>query len=199
MKYTLSRLQSDVMARLGEMVRPHSSSEIDIPWPEEVVGMKVESLLGEIGAKLISESPLESLGGAVDLPTDAVSAMRKMPCGLVGVDVKLPECFLRLVSVKMAGWKRSVSSAIAYGDPDWCRQFSFEPGIAGSPECPRAYLVSDGCGLLLRLSGSESADDSLEWLRFWTVPCVGDDGNFNFPESLYPLLVASIACHLTSS
>lgn len=197
MRYMIEGLRADVMVRLGEIARPQGqTSAPDIPWPEDIIGLKVSSLLGEAGARLIREAPLELLGsGVVDMSGEVAKLV--MPCGMYAADVRLPEGFLRLVSVKMAEWQGSVSSLITPSMADWRRQWSDHLGIAGCPEWPRAYLHSDGEGLMLRLVGSCSAEDTLEWLGVWSMPKPDQDGGFDFPSPLYPSLVESIAASIS--
>lgn len=203
MKFTFQKLQADVMARLGEIARPQGLSESQpelsgVPWPEDIIGLKVRSMLPQVGAELIREAPLGVVGCPVVGLSGSPVSMKEMPCGLYGAEVRLPEEFLRLVSVKMSGWRGCIYSLISPEMSDWRRQWSPHPAIAGCAEWPRAYLDSDGEGLLLRLVGSVTAEESLEWLRLWTVPAVDDLGEFDFPEVLYPQLVGSIAGMLGS-
>ncbi len=197
MKYTLQKLQGDVMARLGEIVRPQClMSEVQasagIPCPEDVVALKIRSLLPGVGLKLIREAPLDMLeGGVVGVSREL--SMRLMPCGLYAAECLLPDAFLRLTSVKMVGWQHSVSSLILPGSAEWSRQWSPETGIAGCQERPMAYLASSANGRLLRLLGSESEGDALEWLCGWSVPDVDMEGNFDFPEALYGDLIGYIS------
>ncbi len=191
MRYNLQQLVSDVMARLGEIARPQSQlGDMGIPWPEDIVALRDGAVLGGVGARLILESPLEHLGAG--MPVEEVATMRSMPCGLYGAEVRLPEGFLRLVSVKMAGWCKGENAVYAPGTTDWNRQWSSFQGIAGCPEAPRCYIDSDGAGMVLRCLGSHDVDDTLEWLRVWTVPVVNELGEFEFPEALYPQLVLSL-------
>ena len=188
------------MARLGEIARPQNALPSQpalaaVPWPEDIIGRKVTYLLGEIGSKSIKEAPAEWLSGAPAISAGEVG-MRMMPCGLYGAEVRLPEGFLRLTSVKMAGWSRSVCSLIIPGSAEWCRQWSAETGISGCHARPRAYLDCGGDGFFLRLLGSECADDSLEWLCGWCVPAVDEEGFFEFPEGLYSELAGAIADRL---
>lgn len=200
MKYSIQKLRSDVMARLGEIARPQTSltdrSALSaVPWPEDIIGLKVASLLGEIGSELIREAPAEVLGGA-PVKSGGEMTMRMMPCGLYGAEVRLPEGFLRLMSVKMAGWRRGVHTLVLPASEEWTRQWSEERGIAGCPERPQAYLDRDADGMLLRLLCSDSEEDSLECLSGWCVPLLDEEGEFDFPEALYAELVGAIAAKL---
>lgn len=193
MKYSIRKLQTDVMARLGEIAQPQSLLSMSgVPWPEDIIGLKVRTLLGETASRLIREAPVESLGCGVSLICGDVS-MRMMPCGLYGAEWRLPDGFLRLISVKMAGWTGGVNHPIVPGSSEWRRQWSAERGIAGCPERPRAYLDSDGEGMMLRLLGSESEEDTLEWLSGWSVPEISEEDEFEFPEGLYSELVGAVA------
>ncbi|MDE6637499.1 MAG: hypothetical protein K2K32_04595 [Muribaculaceae bacterium] len=189
---TLDQLQRDVMSRLGENPQPQPSYEvIDIPAPVDVIRQKIASYLPEIGSRLIREASSDSLGDGEGIDVSVVK--RKMPCGLYAADVKIPEDFLRLVSVKMSGWTRSVNQLIKSGDKEWSRQWSAESGIAGSPWRPKAYMVREGQGLMLRLIGCEDEDDALDWLRVCRCPVPDATGSFHLPSSLYAFLVSEIA------
>lgn len=192
MKFAVASLEADVMARLGETARPRSTdSSADLPRPEDIVALKIGALLPEQGAALIKEAPHHMLGSGVSLTVSPT--WRLMPCGLYAAEIPLPEGFLRLVAAKMSGWRGSVYSLIEPDGAEWSRQWSAHMGIAGCPEWPRAYLDSCGDGPLLRLVGSVEADCQPERLGVWCVPSVSSDGEFDFPEPLYPSLVGAIA------
>lgn len=196
MRYTEEKLCVDVMARLGEITGPQSQASVsDIPGPADVIRLMVRSLLMEEGAKLIREATPELLGSGVPVPVGKI-AMKLMPCGLYGAEVRLPGGVLRMVSARMEAWERSAVSLTLPEAGDWNRQWSANPGIAGCPEAPRAYLDSDGEGMLVRLIGSESEEDTLEWLGVWCVPEPDEEGVFEFPEALYPPFVERISLAL---
>lgn len=218
MKYSIETLTRDVMARLGEVPRPQQSlpspsSDFQadsqtplsgIPWPQDMMALKVRGLLPEVGSRLIREAslPLEGNVGegtpcSVGLEVSASLVSRLMPCGLYAVEVQLPEDFLRIGSAKMGEWLHSVSETVAPRDSDWACQWSSEPGIAGCPTRPRAYLDSGSAGLLLRLVGSEGGEDALEWLRVWRIPVADEEGRFRFPAVIYPELVSALTKRLS--
>ena len=174
MTFNIDTLIRDVRGRIGEIA-------------DEVARM-IESMLPEIGAGIIRGAPLDQLGGG--MPTVGETTSRLMPCGLYAVEVTVPEDFLRLVSVKISGWQRSANTLILPGDAAWECRWSAEPGIAGSPARPRAYLGPEGGVNILRLIGSESVDAALEHLMVLTIPKAPE---FHFPSQLYPELVGRIA------
>ncbi|MDE6633100.1 MAG: hypothetical protein K2K23_08895 [Muribaculaceae bacterium] len=174
------------MVRLGEISRSQTSvAATDIPAPADIVAAKAAALLPEVGAKLIVEASRSLLEGGVDM--EAEVAFRLMPCGLHAAEIRLPEEFLALTSLKMSGWERSVSRLVLPDEADWDCQWSEEPGIAGCQARPRVYLD----GNVLRAIG-DGADAAIEWLRGWKIPSPGSDGKFHFPASLYPALVGGI-------
>lgn len=188
MFYTLQQLQGDVMARLGELGTPLSSLPASVvPGPAEVVARKIESILPEAGARILREAPHELLGGGVLIEVEMTT--RLMPCGLYAGEAVISDDFLRLVSVMMSDWSRSAHILDLPGSPDWERQWSSEPGIAGCPCCPRAYLDRYGEGLLLRVVGSDDSAATLEWLRGWCLP---KPPAFHFPLQLYQSLISEI-------
>lgn len=192
MKYSVARFSADVMGRLGEIARPQDQSDAsDVPWPEDIVALRVRSLLGEIGTRLITGAPHERLGDGV--PLSGQASMRLMPCGLYAAEVPLPPGSLRLVSARMSGWIRNAVTSVLPGSPDWSRQWSAEPGIAGCPSAPRVYVDRDVTGLMLRLVGSVSEDDSPELVSVLTLPEPDGEDKFDFPEILYQDLIREIA------
>ena len=174
MTYSIEKLIRDVAGIAGEMA--------------DEVALMIEGMLPEIGAGSIRGAPFDRLGGGVPIAVETAS--RLMPCGLYAVEVVLPADFLRLVSVKIPGWQRCANHLILPGDAEWECQWSAEPGIAGCPARPRAYLATEGDGMILRLVGSESADASLGHLRVLTIPAAPE---FHFPSQLYPDLIGMIA------
>lgn len=191
MRYSVERLCADVMARLGEIARPHGlSSACAVPWPEDIIHAKCLSLLPGEGASLIREAPVALLGAGLACG-DII--MRKMPSGMYAAEVRIPEGFLRMVSARMGEWRGSVRTLILPESAEWARQWSAQPGIAGCPERPCAYLDSDGEGRLVRLVGSVGAGDALEWMGVWCVPVGDEEGGFDFPGALYAELVGRIA------
>ena len=193
MRFSLQRLTADVMARLGETARVPAqlSAFPGVPWPEDVISVKVASLLGEVGSSLILAAPREHLGSGLHIVIEP--RIRLMPCGLYCAEISLPGGFLCLMSVRMSGWVRSVETLILPGAPEWSRQWSKEPGIAGCPGRPLAYLDREGDAMMIRVIGSEDPEDTLSWLTLWSVPAVDEEGWFDFPETLYAGLVAAVA------
>ena len=191
MEYTIERLESDVKARLGEISRPQPAfSDSGIMSPADVISIKVVKSLAEVGSRLILDAPLELLQGGVELLVE--TQMRIMPCGLYGAELILPAGFLRLISMRMAAWSRSVRHLILPGSAEWECQWSAEEGIAGCPERPRAYLDAG----LIRVVGSPSDTDTLASFRCCNIPSPDTEGRFSYPDPLYPSLVASIASSL---
>ncbi len=192
MLYTLQQLQADVMARLGEFgINLPSLPASAVPCPAEVVARKIESILPEAGEKILREAPHELLGGGVQIEAELTT--RRMPCGLYAGEIVISDDFLRLVSVKMSDWSKSAFTLVVPGSPDWECQWSSEPGIAGCPCSPRAYLDREGEGLLLRVVGSNDSAATLECLRGWCLPA---PPAFHFPLQLYHSLINEIICSL---
>lgn len=191
MLFTIVRLQSDVMVRLGEIAQPQPTlSATTIPGPADIVATKIKIMLPEIGSKLIRETSPDLLGnGEIAEPE---FSMRKMPCGMYAAEIALPEGFLRMVSLKMESWSRSVGRLILSGSADGECQWSTESGIAGSPDRPRVYLDGD----IVRAVGSKTESDKIERFVCWQIPSVAEDGTFCFPAALYPILTSIIAAKL---
>ncbi|MCM1489272.1 MAG: hypothetical protein NC095_00370 [Muribaculum sp.] len=184
---SIEQLIEDVMSRMGETSEVSPSAGLTgVPTLEDILKRKISSFLPEVGKKLLVEASAEMLAGAEDYHVE-VSA-RKVPAGLYAVDIPLPEDFVRLVSLKMRSWQRSVEKVFTPGSDGFQRQYSAEPGISGCPLCPQAYL-SNG---ILSAIGSETASDTLEHLHLWRIPTPDSAGNFHFPAPLYPDLLSHL-------
>ena len=103
MTYNIDTLIQDVRCRIGEIA--------------DDVALMIGSMLPEVGAGIIRGSPLDRLGGGMLTVSETTS--RLMPCGLYAVEATLPEDFLRLVSVKISGWRRPANSLILPGATAW--------------------------------------------------------------------------------
>lgn len=195
MIYDIAGLTCDVMARLGE--KRQICGGMPFTTIAEAVELKVKSLLPPVGKRLMVGAPVLDCGGwkTSVICGDLEVTMLKMPCGLYACDIPLPEDAVRILSVRMEGWTRSATRVILPDDPDWECQWSAEPGIAGCPERPQAYLQSED-PLRLRCLGSESADDALATLLFLQIPNPDEDGKFRFPAALYPELISEIVKEL---
>lgn len=172
---------------MGENPDAEASAQ-GIPTVRSALERKIGSLLPEVGGTLLREAPASSLGGAESL-ADAAVTVRMAPCGFYAADIELPEDFVRLVGLRVAGWKRTVSEVVGAGDALYACRWSAEPGIAGSAERPKAYLRASASGYVLTAIGGESAEMTVEQLLLWRQPKADPDGNFRFPEALYPALV----------
>lgn len=193
MIYTLEQIRHDVMSRMGETPEVSPSSSLgSIPHISQILDRKIRSLVPEFGSKLILDAPLEKLTGAEEYTADITP--RKSKCGLYAFDIPLPDDFLRLVSVRMKSWERAVLSVITPDSDKYLCQYSPEPGIAGCPSRPMAYL-SPG---ILTAIGSASPSDSLDHLLLWRIPSLSPSlsdssslsDSLSFPASLYPLLLS---------
>lgn len=196
MTYTIETLTEDVMARLGENARPLSASESEygLPSARGLMERRVTKMLPEAGSTLILEASACQLAGGE--PAGEAHSMQKLPCGLYGAMIGMPADFLRICTVKMAGWQSPVTEAVGIGSGDSGRKWSKHPGIAGCPSRPRVYVGMTDSGLMLTAVGSESATDTPDCCLIWRIPKADAEGRFRFPEALYPALVTLIATSL---
>lgn len=186
MTYDLNRLTADVLMRMGEVVRPQSTSDLHgIPTPSDAVAARIRSQLPLTGGRLILEAPPAMLGEGELPETDSNQIC--MPCGMAGTDINLPSDTLRVVSVSIGDAIIPGSSLVGPESGAYMRQYSPESGIAGSPERPMCYLLPGG---VLRVVGT--GPDAAVSVRIWRVPEADEEGNFRFPEKLYAELVGQL-------
>lgn len=190
MEYTLHQLCDDVLALMGET--RDEAADSDVLSVARILERKIAVSLPEIGARLIRDSPPELLGGAECL-AGADTAVGQMESGLYALSIKLPEDFLRLVEVRLSGWRRAVHDVSVPGTPLFNCRWSREPAIAGCPEMPRAYLSAAGTGWRLTAAACASVSPEVESLLVWRIPRADSAGRFRFPSALYPVLVDMLA------
>lgn len=96
--------------------------------------------------------------------------------GYVG-KFKLPDDFLRLVSVRMESWKRN-ARGITEDDEEYSQQLSVFAGIRGNASNPIAAVVQGSDGLYMELY-SCTQKDTLQWFRYIAMPDIdtSNDGS----------------------
>lgn len=195
MKYTLQQLQADVMALLGENARQRDAlAGVDVPGTVGMLSARIKRLLPVSGKILLQDAPQHLLGGGEPLTPPFSTCL--MPCGLYAVDMELAADTVRIAGIQLKEWSRGVSSVFTPDQDGWRRQWSREPGIAGSTANPLAYMTSSSAGILVRAVGvaAPPADTaSYPSLTAWRIPVADESGYFCFPAHLYPDLVNKIA------
>lgn len=123
----------------------------------------------------------------IDTSTDGTAAAKKtgdndnltlsaQGDGYVG-KFKLPDDFLRLVSVRMESWKRN-ARGITEDDEEYSQQLSVFAGIRGNASNPIAAVVQGSDGLYMELY-SCTQKDTLQWFRYIAMPDIdtSNDGS----------------------
>lgn len=195
MMYTLLQLQSDVMALLGENARQRDAlAGVDVPGAVGMLSARIKGLLPICGKILLQDAPPHLLGGGEPLTPRFSTCL--MPCGLYAVDMELPADTVRIAEIRLKEWSRGVNHVFTSDQDGWRRQWSREPGIAGSPSNPLAYMSPSSAGILVRAVGvaAPPADTaSHPSLTAWRIPTADESDHFSFPEHLYPDLINKIA------
>jgi len=195
MTYKLQQLQADVMALLGENARQRDAlAGVDVPGAVGMLSVRIKGLLPVCGKILLQDAPQHLLGGGDSLTPRFSTCL--MPCGLYAVDMELPADTVRIAEIRLKEWARGVGLVFTPDQDGWRRQWSREPGIAGSPANPLAYMSPSSAGVLVRAIGvaAPPADTaSSPSLTAWRIPVADESGYFCFPAHLYPDLVNKIA------
>lgn len=191
MTFTIEELKTDVMRRLGIVLRPlPDTAETSYAGDSDIIDGQIRSLVPSLGATLIAEAPLHLLGDAeCILPRVEFVTL---PCGMKGAQAEIEPDVIRIVSVKMKSWDRECREVIMPGDPRAAMRRSREVGISGCPESPKCYLEGGATSRRTLLCGSRDASDTLEWFWVWKRPSFTADGRFHFPVLLYPQLLDGI-------
>ena len=145
--------------------------------------------------RIIAPGILSSL--ILDTPPEDFSDPKKLSSDISidengTVTLKLPEDFLKLVSIRMSDWKRSVTQPVVTGQLDHSLQSSRFAALRGNPERPVVMKGFDNAGnRCLRLFTS-SRDATLAEGLYMASPDISGD-SISIPEGLYHQLVARLA------
>lgn len=180
--HSLASLTADVLSLLGEETAP------------EAVARKIRALLPGAASTLIADASATELAGAPELTL--TPAFTRMPSGGYAAEADLPAGFLRLAGVRMSCWREDAREVVMQGSGRLSRLWNPEPGIAGSPERPIAYVTAGASGLKLFAMAAPSAGEATLSLRLWSIPLPDSEGNFHFPAPLRHKLAANIAAQL---
>ena len=100
------------------------------------------------------------------------------PDGLYYAVIRIPEDFLRPVSVNMEGWVRPVYEFLPASGTPFLQQYSSVPGIGAGPSSPVAFITTDGEKLVVAHAVKKAGDCNL---RYISVPEIGPDDAITVP------------------
>ena len=189
MRITLDEITSRVAVMLCEPDLP-ICEPADSPFPSlrENVALRV----GPTADEAILAAPIESLDGWKDLPDGGLA-----PTGDDGASLPLPADFLRLVALRLSGWKRNVTDAIPPGH--WlARAHTLSPPLQASDERPLAVLSPDSSGWRLRLYPAREGA-SIRLALYMPRTRVAADGSLELPEKIATALPELLAQKILAS
>ena len=112
------------------------------------------------------------------------------PDGLFYAVIRIPENFLRPVSVNMEGWVRPVYEFLPASGTQFLQQYSSVPGIGAGPSSPVAFITTDGEQLVVAHAVKKTGDCNL---RYIAVPEIGVDGTITIPGAYREALAYTAA------
>ena len=112
------------------------------------------------------------------------------PDGLFYAVIRIPEDFLRPVSVNMEGWVRPVYEFLPASGTQFLQQYSSVPGIGAGPSSPVAFITTDGEQLVVAHAVKKAGDCNL---RYIAVPEIGTDNTITIPGAYREALAYTAA------
>lgn len=192
MTVEFTRLLADTLVMAGESPDLASTLLPDEDFPVLTAERIVRTTMGSAATDLTLQQPLDLLDEVEELPKEI-----RWCSSTTGV-ITLPDDFLRLHSLRMPGWGRtlrrlepeeSLRGALGEGAPSWMSP-------AGRP---MAMLGSDSRGACLIFRGPRAGDDPIpERATYIPRPRVWPDGALTISASIYPLLLERLAGILNS-
>lgn len=194
MTYTLSETTARVMEMLGLAGGP-SPEYGDTRYPDDakILEMRFKGYIPLIGSELIRQGSDSEVADGEEIRPEV--RFTTLPGG-TAAELRLDADVIRVCGMKMKSWQRESISIYEPESSGWERQWSAEPGTAGTAERPMCYLTEGKEGKLLRGVGSKDESDTLEWLHVWKIPTPTADGRFSFPAALYPELTRRLSVEL---
>ena len=190
LKISVSQLASDVATILGENLaldcRPEESPFPDIEDRVRVLSPVVlSSLIVEVShEKILDYKPLN---GNIQVNSEGVGTLL------------LPDDFLRLVSIKLSGWNRTVIEIFEAGEVRTLPLGSRWKGIKGSSQRPAVVIGINKDGKkCLFLYGCRDGD-KIEAAGYQPVPTISNTDILEIPVSLYPMLLKELVANLSHS
>lgn len=195
MTFTLQDTAAAVLARLGMASEGGLPATVSSASDADIVSAAIRAMLPSTGGMVAEASADDVMDGDEISPEVTFT---ETPCGLLDAVMHLDADVIRVCAVKMKGWSRPVAETAPASSPAAARIWSKEPGIAGSPLNPAAYLTAGPSGLTLHAMASADRTDALEYLKVWKTPSVTPDGRYSFPARLHPLLIDRLTASITT-
>lgn len=183
-KQKIERIAADVATLLGETILEECQPE-ESPYPgiEERVRILAPALL----TSMLMEIPVES---SADFTKSTPSISID---GEGTVSFPLPADFLRLVSVKMSDWLRSVTNVTPLDSETGRIQESPVKALRGTRERPVAVIsIGEDRNRAMMLFSSGSGN-RLEHFLYYAVPQIAADDTLDIPQPLYHRLIIQLA------
>ena len=133
-----------------------------------------------IRAAMTQLAAMPAYQGASTLLADTSSVtFSPRPDGLYCAIIKVPEDFLRPVSVNLEGWVRPVYHFLPAIGSQVLREYSSAPGIGSGPNSPSAYITKDAQQIIVAHAVSKPGDYNL---RYVAVPQIAADLTIPVPS-----------------
>lgn len=176
---SIKKIATDVATILGEtLARDCSPAESPFPDLEERVETEVPGILMDLlmnceAGEIDCLKPLNT-----DLSITGDSSVR----------IKLPEDFLRLISLKLSNWLRPVNKTTDQDSPEMIKNLSRWEGVKPGNRNPVAAVSTDGLGRCLKMAPA-SGSSSVEYGWYAAVPEISGTGIIEVPGALYSALI----------
>lgn len=193
MFYKVADIVKDVLALLDIADDAHEDL---LENSSRKIGDVVKSNIEDAALTILREAPLLRLGSGV--PYDDVSVAWHQSRGVGSGYIVMPDDFLRLVSLQMSDWRRSVNGdeLITKSHPLYARQQSRFAGIKGNPHNPVVALVDHAGGWALEFYSCYGGEGVVvDDIRYIQTPKIVD-GEIEIPERVYEG-VKYMICYLT--
>lgn len=142
-------------------------------------------------AEAINATPRELLDGWQPLCGDDIESLEDGSAML-----PLPDDFLMLLRLRLAGWERDVTDVNLPGSLAAKLQAGGCAALRGSRSRPVATMTACASGRALRLYGRHTPPPKIEEAWYLPAPRFSDDGCINIPEASIPILMKLVADRL---
>lgn len=178
MKIAVEKISRDLATIRGELYAP-DCEPAESPFPG--LAQRVRILLPIILVELINTSPVEVFEEAKILESTITADKLEV------AEIKVPDDFLRLVSLQAGDWQKAVTHITSADDEEVVRQQSIWKGVKGNPAFPVVMMAHNAKGeRVFKLFTTISDKVRMAYIA---KPEISDDDTIEIPASLYGELI----------
>ena len=178
MKIAIEKISRDLATIRGELYAP-DCEPAESPFPG--LAQRVRLLVPIILVELIKAAPWDVLEEVKILESTITADDSEV------AEIKVPDDFLRLVSLQAGDWQKAVTHITSADDEEGARQHSIWKGVKGNPAYPVVMMAHNAKGDRVFQLFTTISDKAR--MAYIAKPEISDDDTIEIPAPLYGELI----------